>query len=450
MDSAVLHKRLERETKARCEAERLLEEKSRALFDSNENLRQTTRALEHQSKELNAILDNTLAGIALVDEQGRIRRVNQAFLTLFAHTEAEIIGVIASTMLLTEGAITSKPNFDVSGPPAVQTYAAEGRRRGGEPFPMSLTTVPLVIDSRPHTVWICRDQTAELEAENDRARLEHELAQAQKLESLGVMASGIAHEINTPVQYVTDNVKFLSAAASDLKRAFEAYQAVCQSIDDYSKATTLASTAQSIVDEADIGFVLDELPDALNHAIDGLTQITKIVGAVKTFAHPGSSEKSETDVNDLLQDTITVSRNEWKYVAALETDFEDSLPLIGCFPQELSQVFLNLIVNAAQAIDESGRDDGRILIATRSTENGVQIEIKDNGCGVKSNIKSKIFDPFFTTKDVGKGTGQGLSLCYNVITHHHGGKITVDSQEGRGARFIVSLPNISSTAQASS
>ncbi|MEO0398941.1 MAG: ATP-binding protein [Pseudomonadota bacterium] len=422
-----------------------MEDKSRALFDANENLRRTTQTLEHQSKELNAILDNTLAGIALIDDAGLIRRINQALLTLLSYTDDEIVGTVARTMLLGESSNRPTPAVRKFNGSVVQTLDVQGRRRNGAEFPMSLTIVPLAIDSRPHTVWICRDQTAELEAQKNRARLEQELAQAQKLESLGVMASGIAHEINTPVQYVADNVKFLHTAAHDLKRAFGAYQSVCNSIGDPDEASALAVTAQSIVDDADIHFVLDELPEALNHAIDGLEQITKIVGAVKTFAHPGASEKTEADINNLLRDTITVSRNEWKYVAELETNLQANLPPVEGFPQELSQVFLNLIVNAAQAIEEGRSDNGRIVVITRLIESGVQIEVSDNGCGMKSDIKSKIFDPFFTTKGVGKGTGQGLSLCYNIITHHHGGKISVETQDGHGARFFVNLPTAAST-----
>lgn len=282
-------------------------------------------------------------------------------------------------------------------------------------------------------VGVQQDVTHEIE-------LEENLRQAQKLEAMGTLAGGVAHEINTPVQFVGNNLNFILESLPDL----EGFVTACITL-----ATTEnelqgdeLSELEKLHEENDIGYLLDEIPVALKQSQDGIEQIAKIVRSMKQFAHPGSEEMIESDLNDVLQNTVTVSRNEWKYVADIVFELDENLPEVPCHRSELSQVFLNLIVNAAQAIESTreGQKKGVIIIKTAVMDTAVRITIQDNGGGIPEHVQPRIFDPFFTTKAVGQGSGQGLAIAYTIIKDKHGGDITFDSEPGKGTTFSVILP----------
>jgi len=283
----------------------------------------------------------------------------------------------------------------------------------------------------------------------ERRALQADLAQAQKLESIGQLAAGIAHEINTPTQFVGDNVRFLQDAFADLARLAKTQAAAIAAARDGAAGADLMERACAVARDVDLPYLLDEVPQAIEQSLDGLDRITKIVRAMKTFSHPGTEEKTPTDVNAAIESTVTVSRNEWKYVADLATDLDPDLPPIPCHPGDLNQVFLNLIVNAAHAIGDvvgDGAARGAITIRTRALEDGVEIVVTDTGAGIPEHVREKIFDPFFTTKEVGKGTGQGLAIARSVVVEKHGGAIAVDSEPGRGTTFTIRLPLADETA----
>lgn len=281
----------------------------------------------------------------------------------------------------------------------------------------------------------------------DRKNLETQLLQAQKLESIGELAAGIAHEINTPTQFVGDNARFLQDAFKDILSVIQMYRQLGKSpgLDDAVKK--LLEQIAAAEKKIEIDYLLNEIPTSIFQSLEGVDRISKIVLAMKEFSHPGGNLKKASDINRALQNTITVARNEWKYVADVETDFAHDLPALQCFPGELNQVFLNIIVNAAQAIGELHKikpdktiQKGKIAISTRKDGAFAEIRIADDGPGISKNIQHKIFDPFFTTKEVGKGTGQGLAIAHSVITDKHSGTITVESEVGKGTVFIIRLP----------
>ena len=268
--------------------------------------------------------------------------------------------------------------------------------------------------------------------------LERQLAQATRLESIGQLAAGIAHEINTPVQYVSDNTGFLTESFTGVLTALRA-------IEDLAAGDDLrAVQLKAVLTGMDLEFLAEEIPSALSQSQEGLTRVAQIVRAMKDFSHPGQG-RAEADLNRAVESTVQVSRNEWRYVAELHLDLSPDLGLVPCFEGELKQVLLNIIVNAAQAIAEApghtgGQILGRIEICTRRTGEGVQITISDDGPGMDDTVRRKIFDPFFTTKPVGKGTGQGLSMAYAVIVQKHGGTLNVTSAPGQGSTFTITLP----------
>lgn len=288
----------------------------------------------------------------------------------------------------------------------------------------------------------------------ERRLLEGRLVTAQKLESIGQLAAGIAHEINTPIQFIGDSVEFLRSAFGDLNTVLEQYR---QAVSEFAGAPVDASTPRpaqaadlgaatlarikAAEEAADVEFLRTEIPRAFDRTTDGVQRVTGIVRAMREFAHRGGDERRPADLNHAIESTLVVARNEYKYIADVVTELAE-LPPVTCNIGELNQVFLNLIVNAAHAIQESGRDilEGKITIRSAVAGDEVQITIGDNGCGIAAANADKIFDPFFTTKKVGRGTGQGLAIAYDIIVTKHGGSLSFESQIGIGTTFLIRLP----------
>ncbi|MGA8110249.1 MAG: PAS domain S-box protein, partial [Acidobacteriaceae bacterium] len=265
---------------------------------------------------------------------------------------------------------------------------------------------------------------------------EMELRQAQKLESVGRLASGIAHEINTPMQFVGDNVRFLKDSFHQIQELLGRLRAFCE-----RSGPAFAAEFERLGEQLDAEYLLREIPEALGQTEEGVERVVTIVRAMKEFAHPESRGHIRADLNKALLNTLTVARNELKYVADVETDFGE-LPMVVCSVSDLNQVFLNLLVNAGHAIGDAFRNTGNkgtIRIHTETQDNQVIIAIADNGGGIPESIRDRIFDPFFTTKEVGRGTGQGLAIARSVVERHKG-TLTFQSDVGRGTTFFVRLP----------
>jgi signal transduction histidine kinase len=278
----------------------------------------------------------------------------------------------------------------------------------------------------------------------DESRLleESQLAQAQKLESIGQLAAGVAHEINTPIQYVGDNFRFVSDSFLQISRVLAQYARLLESVRETESLSDLVAEVEQTIADTDLAYLLEEIPQAIGQCNEGIERVAHIVKAMKEFSHPGSHRMKPVDLNYAIESTLTVCRNEWKYVAEMVTDLDPALSPVRCLAGELKQVILNLVINAAHAIAEAKKADGlgRILVSTRQNGDTVEIRIEDNGVGIPAAIQSRIFDPFFTTKEVGKGTGQGLAIARNVIVKKHGGALNFETQEGIGTTFLVQIP----------
>ncbi|MGA2189407.1 MAG: ATP-binding protein [Steroidobacteraceae bacterium] len=273
-------------------------------------------------------------------------------------------------------------------------------------------------------------------------RLGRELAAAQKLESVGQLAAGVAHEINTPVQFVSDNVQFVRTSMADIAAVILAYrylQTTARSSGDVIAAAQFAVEAENA---ADLDYIMEHAPLALDSSMEGLGRIATIVRSMKEFAHPDQAQKAWANLNQAIRSTLVIAHNEYKYVAELVTHFDD-LPLVQCYLGEINQVFLNLLVNAAHAISDVVKDTGglgTITVRTRLDANDVEITIEDTGAGTPESARNRIFDPFFTTKEVGKGTGQGLAIARSVIVNKHGGTLRFETECGKGTTFFIRLP----------
>lgn len=269
------------------------------------------------------------------------------------------------------------------------------------------------------------------------------LLQAQKLESVGQLAAGIAHEINTPAQFIGTNITFLEESFVDIKRLIDTFQKVLQTIAQGSAIIETGREAEKLLEELDWNYLENEIPAAIQQSKEGIKRVTTIVQAMKEFSHPGRKEKAFYDLNKILETTITVASNEWKYCAEIVTHFDANLPKVFCLADEIGQVFLNILVNASHAIaskSPNSSEKGEITISTRHNQEHVEICIEDTGIGIPENIRARVFDPFFTTKSVGKGTGQGLAISHDVIENKHKGILSLTSETGKGTVFTIQLP----------
>ncbi|WP_052812988.1 sensor histidine kinase [Desulfonatronum thioautotrophicum] len=292
---------------------------------------------------------------------------------------------------------------------------------------------------------LVQERTRDLQASLEQLKAtQTQLLHAEKLASIGQLAAGIAHEINTPAQFVGDNAQFLRQANTDLARVLSAYHELLDAVDSKQMDADLPARVRRIRHEADVDFLMQEAPLAIAQILDGVERISKIVSSMREFAHPGSSEKKPADINKALENTVIVARNEWKYVADMEMDLDPDLPAVSCLPNEINQVFLNVLVNAGQAVRAKVRREntqkGLIRISTRRIGECAEIRISDTGSGIPEGIRDRIFDPFFTTKEVGQGTGQGLAIAYNVVVDKHQGEIFFESRGGEGTTFVIRLP----------
>ncbi len=281
-----------------------------------------------------------------------------------------------------------------------------------------------------------------------------ELLQTQKLASVGQLAAGIAHEINTPIQFIADNLDFLNGGASDLLAALAAFRSHIEAQGASTAGGQGRALFEQVEKDLDLAFLRSEIPEAIDQALEGTRRIAEIVKAMKQFAHTDRGELTQTDLNECIRSTVTVARNEWKYVADLELDLDPDLPVLPCLPGELNQVILNLVVNAAHAIadviDSQSGKKGRIRVSSRTLENLVEIAVADSGTGIPEEIGERIFDPFFTTKAVGRGSGQGLAIARNVIVEKLRGSLTFETEAGRGTTFFIRLPLAASGAPGAS
>lgn len=274
----------------------------------------------------------------------------------------------------------------------------------------------------------------------ERVRVEGELRLAQRLEAVGQLAAGVAHEINTPIQYVSDSLYFLSTACKDLSGVLNRLNGVAERLRELGDDEAAAALDEAW-EEADAEFVLEQSPKAVARALDGVDRVAEIVRAMKAFAHPGADEAQPEDLNAALANTLVVAKNEYKYVADVAMELGELGP-VTCRLGELNQVFLNLVVNAAHAIGDvvqgtEGR--GRIVLRTRAEPGFAVVEIEDSGGGIPTEIQEKIWDPFFTTKPVGKGTGQGLTIARSIVVKH-GGALSFETVMGKGTTFVIRLP----------
>lgn len=396
---------------------------------------------EDALRQLSVAVEQSPVSVVITDLEGDITYVNRRFTECTGYSHEEVIG---RNPRLLKSDHTSPLEYRHLWQTITRGEVWRGelrnKKKNGDLYWESIVISPIRAGTGEisHFLAVKEDVT-------DRKIAENHSQQAQKLEAIGQLAAGIAHEINTPIQFVGDNLRFIKDAWPGL----ESLISLCGSVHENAIASDALQQLQRILQKSDFAYLRSEIPRALEQSLEGISRVAKIVRAMKEFSHPGSDEKQPADINQAILTTLTVSRNEWKYVAEVETLLQPNLQLVPCLIGELNQVMLNLLINSAHAIAEVAADGskkkGKITIRTAQDAQFTTITVQDTGAGIRQEIRSRVFDPFFTTKGVGRGTGQGLSLAYNSIVRKHAGKIWFDSEVGKGTTFFIQLPTAGET-----
>jgi len=409
--------------------ERSIALSSREMLDLNARL-------AWERDQFAQIFQSAPAGMIRLELDGALTALNPAFETIVGCSKRDLVGRQLWAVSHPDDAGSLRSWFQTAaqgqGPPPIESRFLNG---AGEVV-CAKVGVALVRDEegRPlFAIAVVEDVTA-------RNRLEIKLRLAQKLESVGRLAAGIAHEINTPIQFVGDHTSFLATAFTSLLQLCDEYRKLCEKAD--REGLSHEDRDRLHARDLSLAYVGKVVPEAIEATLEGVARVEHIVRAMKSFAHSGSGQRREADVNAALRSTLTVAANELKYVAVVTTELEP-LPPVPCYLSDLNQVFLNLLVNAGHAIGdvmgESGKRGSVCVRSYRERDHAV-VAISDSGCGIPPDIQGKIFDPFFTTKEVGRGTGQGLAIARSVVVDQHGGSLSFETEVGKGTTFYVRLP----------
>jgi PAS domain S-box-containing protein len=402
-------------------------------------LRRFENELAQSESRFRGLVETMNQGLVQLDGSGNVLYCNKYFCDLLKISKLEIVGQSLENMVHPEDLEkyvqifvcctdnASKGRFDIR-------WSLSGTQVFSIVTPVVLSTTH--DDSR--VFWMLVMDVTE------RKLLEGQLLQTQKLEAIGQLAAGIAHEINTPTQYVLNNTWFVKEGLEQLHKAVDMYEDFFLKLEKEHGLSHDVGVLKESGAELQVAYYLQEMPVAISETLQGLERITDIVSSVKQFAHPGHERQQDVDLNKLVETTVNLSRSEWKYVAELSLDLDRNLPMVPCQMQEISQVLLNLIINAAHAIIDAARGDsaikGFIHVGTKLDGDWAEIRIEDSGTGIPPHVQTHIFEPFFTTKPVGMGTGQGLFFARRSIVKNHGGRISFETQAGSGTTFIIKLP----------
>jgi PAS domain S-box-containing protein len=424
--------------------ERYTLERSARLFSDEMN--RLHAKVESERDQMRLIFDQAPIGMVRAETDDRISMVNPALVRMLGYSSEELLTCNALVLVHPdERQVVSDSLTGLRAGRVGPAYTGTRRllHRDGSVVHANIS-VSLVTDAEGKPLFT----VGLVEDISEKVRLEVELRHAQKLESVGRLAAGIAHEINTPIQFVGDNAEFLRGGFVSLLDLCATYRSALDELGEAVPAAQREALAAA-AEAADYDYLRERGPAAFDATLDGAARVANIVRAMKSFAHPDQPGKVAADVNEALRSTLTVGSNELKYVADVVTDLAP-LPPLQCHISDLNQVFLNLLINAAHAVaDVVGTSGARGTISVRTLQRAdeIVVAVEDTGTGIPEAIRGRIFDPFFTTKDVGRGSGQGLAISRAVV-ERHGGTLTFDTVVGKGTTFWVRLPIVLLSAEA--
>ncbi len=407
---------------------------SRVIFLHDVTSRHKAEAVR---KLQSTVLEQTSEGVIVTDTEGIILYCNLAAQTMSGYDNHEMIG--QKTSLFKSGINDGEFYqllWDTLKKGDVWNGSMTNRHRDLTLYETEITISPVRSTGNEVTNYVS------LWRDVSQVRsLQQQLLQSQKLEAVGQLAAGVAHEINTPIQYILSNLTFFKKSFANLTPLLDELQRGLKKT-KLSLDPEWKQTLSRLVEESELEFIREEIPEGIEDALAGVMHVARIIAAMKEFSHPGRENKSPTDLNRLIENALVITHNELKHVADVETSFDTGLPFLNCEPGSISQVLLNLIINAADAIKEREDTDslGKITISTRQVEQNIELRLSDNGVGIVKDVHDRIFDPFFTTKEVGKGSGQGLAIAYDILVNKHLGNIVCESTPGQGTTMIIKFP----------
>lgn len=424
-----------RERAARKAAEQLLESKSLELHARSVEAGKIAKKLQSANSLLSEIMSSVPDVILTCSAEFIVRSCNDAAAELLEMKPIEAVGRRVDDILpglearlaaLPEGVFMPRP--------------WHARRKSGETTPVDVRGHKGPVGRKIFYLLVFHDISARLHEEAERKSVERQLDEMRRLEAIGSLSAGIAHEINTPIQFIGDNLDYLRDALKSIHQSYQRYEILANAAEKDSRYTDEIASVRSFNQSVSLENLINEIVAALKESRDGIQQVRDIVLLMKEFAHPGSGGFDPVDLNAVLRNVVEICRNRRKGVADVDWDLDEALPLTPCRKGQVQQVLLNVVINAIDAVDERKPERGLIRIKTRAAAGFAKVYISDNGCGVPQSFREKIYDPFFTTKPVGKGTGQGLALAKDCIVKGHQGRLSLAEEAGFSTTFLIELP----------
>ncbi len=415
-----------------------------AIFFGTNSMSRSIRRVEMAEARTRMVIENMLDGVITLNEEGKIESLNSAASKMFGYKPADVVGLRLDTLLETKNGrdgeeVESCWDGDALSLARGSLRELTGKRKDGSSFPLEISVSEMSFGRKKVYIVMVRDNTQRKKAENALINSQKQIIKQEKLVSLGTMVAGIAHEINNPAQAISFSMEGLKMNIGFVRELLEALEP-CLDRDD-AELPEECQRLKAKVAELRIDLVLRGIKDIAERNIESIERIEHIINSTKRMAH-SDEEFAPCDVNTIVNDAITLTHNQIKYCMNLETDLAPDLPKIKGLAQELGQVFINMIINARDAVQAKGLSKKeaviRISTAYHPEQQEIEIRFEDNGIGISQDILDNIFDPFFTTKGVGKGMGLGLNLCHRIV-EAHGGEIRVDSTVGKGTTFILTL-----------
>ncbi len=413
-----------------------------AIFFGTNSMSRSIRRVEMAEARTRMVIENMLDGVITLNEEGRIESLNSAASRMFGYEPADVVGLRLDSLLQSgQGGQGGEARWDGDALSLARGSLREltGKRKDGSSFPLEISVSEMSFGRKKVYIVMVRDNTQRKKAENALLNSQKQIIKQEKLVSLGTMVAGIAHEINNPAQAISFSMEGLKMNIGFVRELLDTLQP-CLEVDD-DRLTPEFRRLKEKVAELRLDLVLRGISDIAERNIESIERIEHIINSTKRMAH-SDEEFAPCDINTIVNDAITLTRNQIKYCMNLETDLAPDLPKIKGLAQELGQVFINMIINARDAVQARGLSKKEALIristAYHPEQQEIEIRFEDNGIGISQDILDNIFDPFFTTKGVGKGMGLGLNLCHRIV-EAHGGEIRVESVVGEGTTFILTL-----------
>lgn len=434
-EPSYLERRIVREIAARKEAERLLEAKSEELYEKNQELEGSSQRLAQALELLNSVLGVVPEILITCNQDCIIEMVNDVSAQMLGFSPAELIGSHIHRLIpdfpCWHVKQASKETFVVSD---VRVEKCDGTTIDAEVH-------GTVIDAQgtKYLALVIHDIAARKAAERMKEDIYWQLQEARRLEAMGAVSGGIAHELNTPIQFISDNIVFIDRVLHKIRDHCPRYGGSGTGCDYHVTGECGLARMATCPKTQDLPQLITEVLAALKETREGIDYVRTIMGLVKEFSHPGTGEPQPYSINNIVQNALSICRFRFRSLT-VETDLAADLPSITCHPSQIQQVLINLVVNAVEAIEEQGRSDGRIVIATGARDGWLHIDVSDNGPGVPESALQRVFEPFFTTKGVGKGTGQGLALARDIVEGKHGGRLQLGDKPGFATTFVIELP----------